>query len=61
MCILQNNLFTSHILYSQGTAYFKDKTSFILRNLIWVRNHCDYFTDKATEAEDQQTNMTQIS
>lgn len=61
MWILQGNHFSSHILYFQGMVYFEDKALFILRNFIWVRNHCDHFADKATETEDQQTNMAQIS
>lgn len=61
MCTLQSKLFTGYILYFQGTVYFEDKTLFILRKFIWVRNHCDHFADKATEAEEQQTDMGQIS
>lgn len=53
MWTLQGNHFSSHILYFQGMVYFEDKASFILRNFIWVRNHCDHFADKATETEDQ--------
>lgn len=49
------------LLYFQGTVYFEDKNSFILKKFIWVGNNCEHFADKATEVEDRQTNMVHVS